>query len=791
MHPVCDRVASWLIAHRNLMAVVAVVLSIVSVDRSRHLEFVRSIDTMFDRTDPSLVPYRRLARAFGSNEVVLAAYDSPDLLTPGGIAFLRSLTAQLDASPGVASATSLTSTPLGDRIIDLENSPTARKLVKLMEGYALGIDHRTAAIVCVLQETSLTNATARATVVSRANTIDQIRAIMEDLPGGTVAGEPVMLRDGFAMLEHDGNLLGTITGLLAGCVLLISFRSLRWLTVPLAVVFLAIWSTRGALAVAGLKLTMVSTMLSAMVTVVAIATIVHVIVEYRRQRDLGLEPAAALQRAIALLFWPVIGAIATDVIGFGSLTFSRVGPVHDFGIMTAIGAVMVLISAALVVPFLALAGQFDADPKRAWGEGSLELGLDGLVTRIVRQPVAILTCSGILAGAAVAGMWWLEVETDFTKNFRASSPIVKSYDMIESRLGGAGVWDVLVPTPDTIDGAVLSKVARLEHRLRAEVVTTGSDGRTTASLTKVMSVADVLAAISPISLERLESTRAGNWLLTNAITLLEQQLPQLASTLIGRDPLDESKWLRIMLRARERQAAPQKREIIESVRRIVAQEFPAGTQQAGEVTGFFVLLAQLVDRMIADQWLTFFIAAAGIFILLACAFQSPLLAAVAIVPNALPIFVVLGLLGWAGVRVNMGTAMIAAVSMGLSVDSSIHYIAAFRRRCAEGHTFSTAIQAAHQTAGRAMIFSTLAIVVGFLALTTSNFIPTVSFGSLSCLTLAGGLLGNLVVLPVLLTLVSRWLSPGCQSVANTLQHGPLHHPHPADKQDKLPEHFHE
>ena len=536
---------------------------------------------------------------------------------------------------------------------------------------------------------------------------------------------------------------------------------------------------------------MVSTMLSAMVTVVAIATIVHVIVEYRRQRDLGLEPAAALQRAIALLFWPVIGAIATDVIGFGSLTFSRVGPVHDFGIMTAVGAVMVLVSAALVVPFLALAGQFDADPKRAWGEGSLELGLDGLVTRIVRQPVAILTCSGILAGAAVAGMWWLEVETDFTKNFRASSPIVKSYDMIESRLGGAGVWDVLVPTPDTIDGAVLSKVARLEHRLRAEVVTTGSDGRTTASLTKVMSVADVLAAISPISLERLESTRAGNWLLTNTITLLEQQLPQLASTLIGRDPLDESKWLRIMLRARERQAAPQKREIIESVRRIVAQEFPAGTQQAGEVTGFFVLLAQLVDRMIADQWLTFFIAAAGIFILLACAFQSPLLAAVAIVPNALPIFVVLGLLGWAGVRVNMGTAMIAAVSMGLSVDSSIHYIAAFRRRCAEGHTFSTAIQAAHQTAGRAMIFSTLAIVVGFLALTTSNFIPTVSFGSLSYLTLAGGLLGNLVVLPVLLTLVSRWLSPGCQSVANTLQHGPLHHPHPADKQDKLPEHFHE
>jgi len=80
---------------------------------------------------------------------------------------------------------------------------------------------------------------------------------MTALPMGTLAGEPAMLRDGFAMLERDGNLLGTLSGLLAGAVLLACFRSLRWLVVPLAVVLLALWSTRGLLAVAGLKLTMV------------------------------------------------------------------------------------------------------------------------------------------------------------------------------------------------------------------------------------------------------------------------------------------------------------------------------------------------------------------------------------------------------------------------------------------------------------------------------------------------------------------------------------------------------
>jgi predicted RND superfamily exporter protein len=163
--------------------------------------------------------------------------------------------------------------------------------------------------------------------------------------------------------------------------------------------------------------------------------------------------------------------------------------------------------------------------------------------------------------------------------------------------------------------------------------------------------------------------------------------------------------------------------------------------------------------MLSDQWYTFVLATAGIFMLLAISFRSPLLAAVALVPNALPIFVVLGLLGWTGDRINMGTAMIAAVSMGLSVDSSIHYLAAFRRRLASGHAIPAALEAAHQTAGRAMIFSTLALVVGFLALTTSGFIPTVSFGALSCLTLTGGLFGNLVVLPVLLSLLAPWLEP--------------------------------
>jgi predicted RND superfamily exporter protein len=750
------RVASWLVRFRLPLFLLAVVLVGAGVERARQLKFSRSIDAMFDRSDPALVPFARMARTFGGGEVVLCAYDDPDLFTADGIDRLAALTTRLAAEPGVQAATSLASTPLGRRIIAVDENSAARRIVTLLEGYVVGADHRTAAVACTLEPPPATLITAREQAVSRAATIDRLRGIMGELPAGTVAGEPAMLRDGFAMLEWDGTVLAWASVALTGGVLLFFFRSLRWVVVPMGVVLAALWITRGVLAVVGSQLTMVSTMLSAMITVVAIATVTHVIVEFRRQRDFGRDAPAALREALTLLCWPICGAIATDVVGFGSLMASQVGPVHDFGVMTSIGAGLVLVAVALVVPFLALAGRFDTDPRRAWGESALEAALDRLVARIVRHPGPILAGVAIAVAVSMAGLAWLEVETDFTRNFRPDSPTVASYEMVESRLGGAGVWDVLVPLEGPVDGATLGRLRRFEDRLRTEVTLPGIDGTQQPALTKVMSIADVIQAVSPVSLAQLEASTLGNWAITQAITAMRRQLPELAGTLLGRDPADGSEWLRVMLRARERQPAAAKRGLIADVRRIAAEEFPAaasGADAGAEVTGFFVLLAQLVDRMLADQWLTFAIAAAGIFLLLSLAFQSPLLGFIALVPNGLPIFVVLGLLGWAGVRINMGTAMIAAVSLGLSVDSSIHYIARFRRHLADG-TMATALETAHRTAGRAMIFSTLALAVGFLALTTSGFMPTVSFGWLSCLTLLGGLAGNLVVLPVMLTLLA-------------------------------------
>ena len=196
--------------------------------------------------------------------------------------------------------------------------------------------------------------------------------------------------------------------------------------------------------------------------------------------------------------------------------------------------------------------------------------------------------------------------------------------------------------------------------------------------------------------------------------------------------------------------------MIDQVERISREEFPAADRTpAAEVTGFFVLLTHLIDSMLSDQWKTFGVATVGIGLMMLVALRSPILALVALVPNALPILIITGLMGWLNLKINMGAAMIAAVSMGLSIDSSIHYITFFRRARRKGNSLHKSLAIVHQSVGRAMVFSTLALIVGFTVLCTSQFVPTIYFGALVSMSMLGGLAGNLVVLPLLLKLVTR------------------------------------
>ena len=739
-------VVDLLIARRIPLFLTAVALGAAAFWTAGGIQFDRSVENMFAPGDPLLEPYLKLKRTFGGNEIVLAVYADEDLLAPdaGGIRRLAEVRRKLNDVPGVRSALSLDQ-PLGMEEIVNPDNQIAGWAREQFQGYTHSADGRIAAVVCMLKPESEPG------TPSRRTTIDELRSIVRTLPSGMITGEPVMMADGFQYIEEDGRRLGRASTLLLGAVIIICFRSLRWVIVPVVVVQFTLLLTRATLVLSELRLSMVSSMLTAIVTVVGIATVIHVIVRFREARLSGQEPPEALSVAGRLLIGPVFWACSTTAVGFASLTVSEVGPIQDFGIMMALGALFVLMSVAMVLPTLALTGGIDADPKLAWGERFLDSGLERLARLALWRPRAVGAVTLLAVLAAASGAHRLEVETDFTRNFRSTSPIVASYEFVESQMGGAGVWDIILPAEDHLGWSYLKKVDELESRLRKEVVVSGPDGRSEPGLTKVLSL------VESHSLAKIGRMPLRDKLVYSGIKRIEDRMPALVEALYGVDPQEPgTHYYRIMLRARERQPSAQKRSIIRQVETIARQEFPQTRDKPGaEITGFFVLLTNLIDSMLRDQWAAFGVATAGIGLMMLVAFRSPILAVVTLVPNVLPILVVTGLMGWAGVKINMGAAMIAAVSMGLSIDSSIHYVTAFRRARGEGRSINDGLAVVQKSVGRAMVFSTIALIIGFTVLATSQFVPTVYFGVLVSLAMLGGLAGNLVVLPVLLKLTDK------------------------------------
>lgn len=770
---VASRIAETLIRRRWALLIVAGVLAAGAVWPAAQLNFDRSIESIFPQDDPRLASYQRLKRTFGGNEIVLAVYGDPDLFAADGSGIRRvtQVRGRLERVPGVKAVLSI-DRPLGEQIGDGQ-SKTALRVRKLFEGYTHSVDGQTVALACMLQP-------RETRTVDRRETIQGLRKVMrDDLPAplsiGRITGEPVMVSDGFRFVEADGRRLGWATTILLALVIIACFRSVRWVIIPIVIVQLTLLWTKATLVVSRLQLSMVSSMLTAVVTVVGIATVVHVIVRFREARGQGRTPRGALAEALTLLIFPIIWACATDAAGFGSLLVTDVGPVQDFGLMMALGALLVIVAVVLTLPALALAGGLANDPQRAWGEKLLDVELGRVVRWVELHPWLVGVGAVVVTMLCASGMRRLEVESDFTKNFRADSDIVQSYKFVEDRLGGAGVWDVILPAPEVLDYDYLRRVRRLENRLNDEVAVIDDQGERQPGLTKTLSLAGAVDAIRPGALADLEISgplrllpeqqaiqlvrQKHNIEIGLALHEMRRRIPTFFAALHAEDPEHPGQyWLRIMLRSREQQPSRIKQQIIAQVEDIVGEEFPARENKPGrapQVTGFFVLLAYLIDSLLADQWIAFALACAGIGLMMLVAFRNPLYAAVALVPNVLPIVIVTGLMGWLGVKINMGAAMIAAVSMGLSIDSSIHYITSFQRALRQGRSVHDALGAVQQSVGRAMVFSTLALIAGFTALCFSEFIPTIYFGALVSLTMLGGLLGNLIVLPLLLKLVSR------------------------------------
>ena len=178
-------------------------------------------------------------------------------------------------------------------------------------------------------------------------------------------------------------------------------------------------------------------------------------------------------------------------------------------------------------------------------------------------------------------------------------------------------------------------------------------------------------------------------------------------------------------------------------------------QDSGAVTGYYVLTSRLVASLVGDQWRCLIVAGILVWLCIIVYTRSIPMAFAALIANLMPTALVLSFPGLIGERINMGATLIAAVSIGLSIDGSVHFLAAFNRLRARGHAVRRSAVHAAGNIGVPLLWATVALVIGFAALSTSEFVPIATFGRLVSATLAIGTLVNLTLLPVLVCAWSK------------------------------------
>lgn len=763
--------AKLLIRYRWWLLGVAALIGVAAYFVSARLDFDRSIESMFASDDPVLHEYVEFKKNFEGNEIVLAVYDDPDLFNPdgSGIRKLSVIAGRLKQVSGVLDVLSLAEINKALEFIYLKqkqqpivdpDDKLAREFLNIFDGYTHSADRETVSIVCLLDPSETARGHRQETIRELREIISQRSGIVDDEgsnnqlaglePGasgkpGQLTGEPVLVSDGFDFVERDGRLLGRTSIILLSVVIVLCFRSIRWVVIPITVVYWSLWVSRSIIVMVGIQMSMVSSMLSAIVTVIAVATVIHLIVRYREALADGKSRQESVQWALEILLVPIFWACVTDAAGFAALLFADTGPVRDFGLMMSVASLCVLLGIVMIVPGLSLLGRsIGFEPKLAWGEGNLKSALTASTGFMQGRARLIALSIALISIVISSGIYRLQVETDFTRNFKPGTQIVAAYEFVEQRMGGAGVIDIAIPAPKKLRMEYLEKVEALQDDLLKIKHASSNE----PALNKVVSMADLdraarqsSRALSVMSPEIRYRGMAGI-------------MPTFAKTMRYESASESDQDLfRIMLRTSQRGSAEEHRELVRKIQATTKLHFPATADQpAPKTTGIFVLLSNLVSSLLADQTRTFTIATIGIFVVMLLALRSFKLALVAMLPNLLPILMLMGALGWVGARLNMGAVMIAAVSIGLSIDSSIHYLWAFQRWRSRGHSVFKSIQQSQHRVGRAAMFSTLALVAGFSTLCISEFVPTIYFGGLVSVSMLGGLFGNLIVLPISLIL---------------------------------------
>lgn len=579
-----------------------------------------------------------------------------------------------------------------------------------------------------------------------------------------LGGVPMIAVDSIAFIRADLVNFGAAVGAFIVLILFLAFRRWYWVVLPVITCAATVVAMIGLLGLLGWPVTVVSSNFISLLLILNLALLVHLIVRYRELHQLHPErdPAALVRDTVLSKFTPCLYTALTTMVAFGSLLVSGIRPVIDFGWMMVIGlGIAFLLSFTLFPAALLL-----LKARRPVALSNITGSITGALAQgITARPRTTLLVAALLAVAGVSGAFQLSIENRFIDYFKKSTEIYQGMRLIDEQLGGTTPLDVIIDAPavaggededDFVDGfeeldefpdlvsdaGIASTSYWLNSQRLPEVRQVHEYLESLPGTGKVLSVAtamDMFGALEPRVLTE-----------DFYLSVFHRRLPEAVKAALFEPYLSEDgQQLRFSIRVYESAPDLRRNDMLQEIHHHIAEEMGFGAEQV-HLSGMMVLYNNMLQGLFRSQILTLGMVFGAIMLMFLLLFRSWRFSVLGILPNLLSAAMVLGLMGWARIPLDLMTVTIAAITIGIGVDNTIHYIHRYREELASDGDAWAAVARCHRTIGQALYYTSVTIVLGFSVLALSAFIPTILFGLLTGLAMSVALLANLTVLPTLL-----------------------------------------
>ena len=596
-----------------------------------------------------------------------------------------------------------------------------------------------------------------------------------------LGGVPMIVADMINFIRHDLVSFGLGVLVFLVVMLYLIFRSPRWIILPMVCCFSSVVFMFGFLGLIGWKVTVVSSNFTSLLLIITLSLCVHLIVRYNELYDEipGADQATMVKEMIRSKVIPSIYTTLTTIVAFASLLTSDIRPVIDFGWMMAIG-----ISFSLLITFAIFPAGLMLLKKPI--RFSPRFDITGIITRRCAHWVEYRSKSTLAVFAALViislvGISQLTVENRFIDYFKPTTEIYQGMLLIDQQLGGTTPLDVIIDAdPDFLTQKAQEKTVEeddffADDFFDEEKVEEGLSGSSywynsyqVDNLKNIHNYLDRLPETGKVlsmatTMEMMQQLNEDHPLDNISLAVIHKKLPKSIKDSLFRPYMSEDgNQVRFSLRVIDSHPDLHRAELLKKIRLDLTEKLQIKPEQI-HLTGMFVLYNNVLQSLFSSQIMTIGVVFLVIMVMFILQFRSLRLAIISIIPNLVSAGVVLGLMGLLNIPLDIMTITIAAITIGIAVDDTIHYVHRFNEEIIVDGDYLATMKRCHDSVGRAMYYTSITIIIGFSILALSNFIPTIYFGLFTGLAMLIAMFANLTLLPLLLL---TWKS-GKDKIAGT------------------------